>query len=65
MLKEFFTDAAGQFSTSRLWTNIAYIVCSYIMIANYDKVDWMMIVAYAGVVSGSDIAKRVLLRKQQ
>ena len=64
MLKEFFTDAAGKFSTSRLWTNIAYIVCSYIMIANYDKVDWMMIIAYAGVVSGSDIAKRVLLRKQ-
>jgi hypothetical protein len=65
MLREFFTDAEGKFSTSRLWTNLAYIVCSYIMIANRDKVDWMMIIAYAGVVSGSDIAKRVLLRKQQ
>jgi len=63
-IRDFFTDSNGSFSTSRFWTNAAYAVCSYIMIKNYDKVDWLMIIAYAGVVSGSDIAKRVLLRKQ-
>jgi hypothetical protein len=61
-ITDLLTDDHGKFSTSRLWTNLAYIVCSYIMITRRDTVDWMMIIAYAGVVSGSDIAKRVLLR---
>lgn len=63
MLTEFFRDSAGRFSTTRFWTSVCYATCTYVIIHNVNTVDWTMLLAYAGVVSGADIAKRVLIKR--
>jgi len=60
MLHQFFQDAAGRFSMTRFWTGVCYATCTYVIIHNVNVIDWTMLLAYAGVVSGADIAKRVL-----
>ena len=60
MFKQFFTDTADRFSMTRWWTAVCYATCTYVIIHNVNTIDWTMLLAYAGVVSGSDIAKRVL-----
>jgi hypothetical protein len=62
-VREFFTDIGGNFSTTRLWTNICYATCTYIMIYNINNLDWTLMLAYAGIVSGADIAKKVLVKR--
>lgn len=62
MIKEFFTDIGGNFSTTRFWTGVCYATCTWVIIHNIDTVDWTMLLAYAGVVSGADIAKKVLVK---
>lgn len=63
MIKEFFSDAAGNFSTTRFWTAVCYATCTYVVIHNVNTIDWTLLLAYAGVVSGADIAKKVLVNK--
>jgi hypothetical protein len=63
MIKAFFSDSQGNFSMTRFWTSVCYATCTYVIIHNVNTVDWTMLLAYAGVVSSADIAKKVLLRK--
>ena len=63
MIKEFFSDSTGAFSMTRFWTSVCYATCTYVIIHNINTIDWTMLLAYAGVVSGADIAKKVLTRK--
>lgn len=63
MIKAFFQDSAGDFSLTRFWTSVCYATCTYVIIHNIDTVDWTMLLAYAGVVSGADIAKKVLAKR--
>ena len=63
MIKEFFTDGADKFSMTRFWTSVCYATCTYVIIHNISTVDWTMLLAYAGVVSGADIAKKVLAKR--
>lgn len=63
MLKEFFRDGNDKFSMTRFWTSVCYATCTWVIIYNVEKVDWTMLLAYAGVVSGADIAKKVLTRR--
>jgi hypothetical protein len=63
MIKEFFSDIQGNFSMTRFWTSVCYATCTYIVIHNADKLDWTMFLAYAGIVSGTDLAKKMLLKK--
>jgi len=57
-MNKFFKDSTGEFSLTRFWTFICYSTCTYIMIKNVDKLDWTMLMAYAGVVGASDLAKK-------
>lgn len=63
MYKEFFRDPAGDFSMTRFWTSVCFATCTYVIVHNVDKIDWTMLLAYAGVVSGADIAKKVLAKR--
>jgi hypothetical protein len=57
-MNKFFRDNLDNFSMSRFWTAIAYATCTYVMIARIDSIDWMMLTAYAGIVGGSEVAKK-------
>jgi hypothetical protein len=63
LFKDFFKDSNGNFSMTRWWTAICYATCTYVIVHNVDKIDWTMLLAYSGVVSGADIAKKVLTKK--
>lgn len=62
-MRDFFKDWSGEFSMTRFWTSVCYATCTYVILYNASTVDWTMLLAYAGVVSGADIAKKVLTRK--
>lgn len=58
MLTKLFHDPTGEFSVSKMWTNIAYAVSTIIIAVNYDRFDSMMLLTYTGVIGGSEIAKK-------
>ena len=62
-LNDFVTDPAGTFSVSKFWTNVAYLVTTIIIVCNYDKFDYAMLLAYTGVIGGSEVAKKLLTLK--
>jgi len=61
MLKKFFSDADGNFSMTRFWTSVCYATCTW-LILHQDPLTWEFLLVYAGIVSGTDIAKRWLLK---
>ena len=61
-LKGFFYER-GHFSTFKIWRQIAYGVASYIVIINAKGIDWELLLTYMAVVSGSEIAKLVVLQR--
>lgn len=62
-ISDFITDPMGAFSVSKFWTNIAYLVTTIIVIVNYKQFDYAMLLAYTGVIGGSEIAKKLLVLK--
>lgn len=57
-ISDLYSDPKGNFSSSKLWTTLAYIVSTVIVCINYDKFDWTMLLAYTGAIGGSEIAKK-------
>ena len=55
-------SATGKSSSSKIWTNIAYAVATYIVLT-MQTVTWEILLVYMAVVGGSEIAKRVLTLK--
>lgn len=49
----------GEFSTSKIWRHIAFAVATYVVIWA-PTMSWELLLVYLAVVSGSEIAKRVL-----
>ena len=56
------SSTSGQSSASKIWTNIAYAVATYIVLT-MQNVTWEILLVYMAVVGGSEIAKRVLTLK--
>lgn len=56
------SSSTGQSSASKIWTNIAYAVATYIVLT-MQNVTWEILLVYMAVVGGSEIAKRVLTLK--
>ena len=59
----FLTDATGQISTSKIWRQIAFGTATYIVIINGHGINWELLLTYMAVVSGSEIAKTVVLQR--
>lgn len=53
-------DQTGRLSSSKLWTNIAYGVSTYVVIQRTDNLTWDFLLVYMAVVGGSEIAKKFL-----
>ena len=53
-------DQNGRLSASKLWTNIAYGVSTYIVIERTHDMTWDFLLVYMAVVGGSEIAKKFL-----
>jgi len=54
----------GKASASKLWTNIAYSVATYVVIKTADNSDsWQILLVYLAVVGSSEIAKKFLMLK--
>jgi len=51
------TNAA---SASKLWTNIAYIVSTYVVIVNAVGISAELLLVYIATVSGSAVAQRIV-----
>lgn len=62
MLKTFFSDLQGQFSMTRFWTSVCFATCTWAIIYNVDRLDWTLLMAYAGIVGGVDVAKKWILK---
>lgn len=62
MLKTFFSDLQGNFSMTRFWTAVCYATCTWVIIKRVDDIDWTLLLVYAGIVSGADLAKRWILK---
>jgi hypothetical protein len=62
MFKTFFTDLKGNFSMTRFWTSVCYATCTWVIIHKVDTVDWTLLLVYAGIVSGTDLAKKWILK---
>jgi hypothetical protein len=56
----FFNDPNGNFSASKFWTNVAYAVATYLVIANVDSENWELLLVYVATVGGSEVAKKFL-----
>jgi hypothetical protein len=55
-----FKNPNGRFSASKMWTNIAYAVSTYVIIERAPTLDWELLLVYMAVVGGSEIAKKYL-----
>lgn len=53
-------DQSGRLSASKMWTNIAYGVSTYVVIERADNLTWDFLLVYMAVVGGSEIAKKFL-----
>ena len=53
-------DQSGRLSASKMWTNIAYGVSTYVVIERADNLTWDFLLVYMAVVGGSEIAKKLL-----
>lgn len=53
-------DQNGRLSASKMWTNIAYGVSTYVVIERTDNLTWDFLLVYMAVVGGSEIAKKFL-----
>ena len=62
-MKSLFRDPRGEFSVSKMWTNIAYAVATYVVIQHADATHWEMLLVYMSVVGGSEVAKKFLTLK--
>ena len=62
MFKTFFTDLKGNFSMTRFWTSVCYATCTWVIINKVDTLDWTLLLVYAGIVSGADLAKKWILK---
>jgi hypothetical protein len=60
MMNKLFLDPQGRFSTSKMWTQIAYTVATIIMLITANSMSWEMLLAYLGGVGGSEVAKKYL-----
>lgn len=55
-----FRNPTGRFSASKMWTNIAYAVSTYVIVKQADNISWELLLVYMSVVGGSEIAKKYL-----
>lgn len=55
-----FRNPYGKFSASKMWTNIAYGVATYVIVKQADDLSWELLLVYMSVVGGSEIAKKYL-----
>lgn len=62
-MESLFKDPNGNFSVSKMWTNIAYTVASYIVIVNVKEMGWELLLVYMAVVGGSEVAKKLITMK--
>jgi hypothetical protein len=62
IIKEFFSDSTGDFSMTRFWTSVCFATCTWAIIHKVDTLDWTMLLVYAGIVGGVDIAKKWILK---
>ncbi len=62
-LANIITDKDGTVSTSKIWRQIAFGVATYIVIVNAIGINWELLLTYMAVVSGSEIAKAVVLQR--
>lgn len=58
-----FNDPHGNFSASKMWTNIAYGVATYIVLTKSTGTNWELLLVYLAVVGGSEVAKKFLNMK--
>ena len=59
-MNKLWSDPQGNFSASKMWTQIAYSVATAIMLINANSMTWEMMLAYLAAVGGSEIAKKYL-----
>jgi hypothetical protein len=62
-MESLFKDPNGNFSVSKMWSNIAYIVSSYVVIVNVKDIGWELLLVYMAVVGGSEVAKKLITMK--
>ena len=55
-----FRDKSGNLSSSKIWTNIAYGVSTYVVIERAHDLQWDFLLVYMSVVGSSEIAKKFL-----
>ena len=55
-----FRDQSGRLSSSKIWTNIAYGVATYVVIQRTHNITWEFLLVYMAVVGSSEIAKKFL-----
>ncbi len=55
-----FRNPNGKFSASKMWTNIAYSIATYVIVKQADDLSWELLLVYMSVVGGSEIAKKYL-----
>jgi hypothetical protein len=55
-----FLDPNGNFSASKMWTNIAYAVATYLVIMHVNSENWELLLVYVATVGGSEVAKKFL-----
>lgn len=58
-----FNDPQGNFSASKMWTNIAYAVSTYIVLTKSTGANWELLLVYLAAVGGSEVAKKFLNMK--
>lgn len=62
-MESLFKDPNGNFSVSKMWSNIAYVVSSYVVIVNVKDIGWELLLVYMAVVGGSEVAKKLITMK--
>ena len=62
-MESLFKDPNGNFSVSKMWSNIGYAVASYIVIVNVKDMGWELLLVYMAVVGGSEVAKKLITMK--
>lgn len=64
-MKFLITDShTGKASASKLWTNVANCVATYVVITTANNSDsWEILLVYLAVVGSSEIAKKLIMLK--